>query len=110
MRLPAKLSSFGGVFRYDEPQKGRYRYFHQWDIEIYGRPSLESESEIIEMTSRLFDSLLLKGIIIDINHRGLVESYINKIFESRGSKTCCRHFARSRQDVKKVARRHPNRV
>ncbi len=83
MRLPAKLSSFGGVFRYDEPQKGRYRYFHQWDIEIYGRPSLESESEIIEMTSRLFDSLLLKDIIIDINHRGLVESYINKIFESR---------------------------
>jgi histidyl-tRNA synthetase len=82
MKLPAKLSSFGGVFRYDEPQKGRYRYFHQWDIEIYGKPTLESESEIIELTSRLFDSLLLKNIIIDINHRRLVESYINKIFGS----------------------------
>jgi len=70
------------VFRYDEPQKGRYRYFHQWDIEIYGKPTLESESEIIEFTSRLFDSLLLKNIIIDINHRNLVESYINKIFGS----------------------------
>jgi len=81
-KLPAKLSSFGGVFRYDEPQKGRYRYFHQWDIEIYGKPTLESESEIIEFTSRLFDSLLLKNIIIDINHRNLVESYINKIFGS----------------------------
>ena len=82
MKLPVKLSSFGGVFRYDEPQKGRYRYFHQWDIEIYGKPTLESESEIIELTSRLFDSLLLKNIIIDINHRRLVESYINKIFGS----------------------------
>ena len=83
MKLPAKISSFGGVFRYDEPQKGRYRYFHQWDIEIYGKPTLESEAEIIELTSRLFDSLLLKNITIDINHRNLVESYINKIFDSK---------------------------
>ncbi len=83
MKLPAKISAFGGVFRYDEPQKGRYRYFHQWDIEIYGKASLESEAEIIELTSRLFDSLLLKNITIDINHRNLVESYINKIFDSK---------------------------
>jgi len=82
MRLPAKISAFGGVFRYDEPQKGRYRYFHQWDIEIYGKPNLESEAEIIELTSRLFDSLLLKDITIDINHRNLVESFIVRIFGS----------------------------
>ena len=83
MKLPAKISAFGGVFRYDEPQKGRYRYFHQWDIEVYGKANLESESEIIEITSRLFDSLLLKDITIDINHRNLVESYINKVFDSK---------------------------
>ena len=83
MKLPAKLSAFGGVFRYDEPQKGRYRYFHQWDIEVYGKANLESEAEIIELTSRLFDSLLLKNITIDINHRNLVESFINKIFDSK---------------------------
>ncbi|MEK6866974.1 MAG: histidine--tRNA ligase, partial [Thermoproteota archaeon] len=83
MRLPAKISAFGGVFRYDEPQKGRYRYFHQWDIEIYGKPELESESEIIEFTSRLFDSLLLRNITIDINHRNLVESFINQTFDSK---------------------------
>lgn len=82
MRLPAKLSSFGGVFRYDEPQKGRYRYFHQWDIEVYAKPGIESESEIIEFTSRLFDSLLLKDITIDINHRNLVENFINTTFDS----------------------------
>jgi len=82
MRLPAKLSSFGGVFRYDEPQKGRYRYFHQWDIEVYGKPGIESEAEIIEFTSRLFDSLLLKNITIDINHRNLVEDFINATFDS----------------------------
>jgi Histidyl-tRNA synthetase len=47
------------------------------------KQNLESESEIIELTSRLFDSLLLKNITIDVNHRNLVESYINKIFDSK---------------------------
>ena len=36
LKFPAKLASFGGVWRYDEPQMGRYRYFHQWDVEIFG--------------------------------------------------------------------------
>jgi len=82
LKLPAKFASFGGVWRYDEPQKGRYRFFHQWNIEIFGKPSIESEAEVIEFTSRLFDELKLSNIIIDINHRNLVESYINKIFDS----------------------------
>jgi histidyl-tRNA synthetase len=79
LKLPAKMSSFGGVWRYDEPQKGRYRFFHQWNIEIYGKPSIESEAEVIEFTSRLFDGLGLKHIIVDINHRSLIESYIKSI-------------------------------
>src|SRR3989338_5160438 len=82
LKLPAKISSFGGVWRYDEPQKGRYRFFHQWNIEIYGKPSIESEAEVIEFTSRLFDTLGLKHIIIDINHRNLVESYIKRVFQT----------------------------
>jgi len=86
MKLPAKLSSFGGVWRYDEPQKGRYRFFHQWDIEIFGKPSLEADAEIIEFTSQFFSELgLLDNIVIDISHRKLVESYINKIFSSNDS-------------------------
>ncbi|MEK6944487.1 MAG: histidine--tRNA ligase [Thermoproteota archaeon] len=82
LKLPAKISSFGGVWRYDEPQKGRYRFFHQWNIEIYGKPSIESEAEVIEFTSRLFDVLGLKHIIVDINHRSLVESYIKSVLET----------------------------
>lgn len=104
MKLPAKISSFGGVFRYDEPQKGRYRYFHQWDIEIYGKPTLESEAEIIELTSRLFDSLLLQNITIDINHRSLVESYINKIFDSTES-TLVADILRAVDKIQKKSRR-----
>ena len=80
LRLPVKISSFGGVWRYDEPQRGRYRYFNQWNIEIFGKPSLESETEIIEFSSHLFGSLGFKNIIIDLNHRKLVESFIDKVF------------------------------
>ena len=82
LKLPAKLSSFGGVWRYDEPQKGRYRFFHQWNIEIFGNLNLDYDAEIIEFTSRFFNNLTMENIIIDINHRKLVQSYINQLFES----------------------------
>lgn len=85
LRMPAKISAFGGVWRYDEPQRGRYRYFHQWNVEIYGKQSVESEAEIIEFTSRLFDALKMQNISLDVNHRKLVQSYINKVFESNDS-------------------------
>ena len=76
LKIPAKIASFGGVWRYDEPQSGRYRFFHQWDIEIYGPNSLESDTEIIEFTSVFLNKLGLKNIIIDINSRELLEEYI----------------------------------
>jgi histidyl-tRNA synthetase len=85
MKLPSKISAFGGVWRYDEPQKGRYRFFHQWDIEIFGKENLEYDAEIIEFTSQFFSKLDLQNIVIDISHRRLVQSYINKIFESDDS-------------------------
>ncbi len=77
--LPAKISSFGGVFRYDEPQKNRYRYFHQWDIEIYGQPHPAQDAEIIEFTSRFLDSLPVSHNI-RISHREIMESYIAQHF------------------------------
>ena len=82
MKLPAKLSAFGGVWRYDEPQKGRYRFFHQWDVEIYGPSNIESDVEIIEFTSNFFSNLKLQNIIIDICDRELIESYIHQVFNS----------------------------
>ncbi|MDE1867145.1 MAG: histidine--tRNA ligase [Thaumarchaeota archaeon] len=82
MRLPAKFCTFGGVWRYDEPQKGRYRFFHQWDVEIYGEPNNESDAEIIDFTSKFFSNLKLENIVIDVCDRGLVESYVKSIFKT----------------------------
>ncbi|SHO44320.1 Histidyl-tRNA synthetase [Nitrosotalea sinensis] len=82
MRLPAKISTFGGVWRYDEPQKGRYRFFHQWDIEIYGEPNVESDAEIIDFTSKFLSSLGLENVVIDVCDRELVESYVKNVFNT----------------------------
>jgi len=82
LKLPAKISAFGGVWRYDEPQKGRYRFFHQWDIEIFGKQNTETDAEIIEFTSKFFSNLGLENIILSISHRKIVQSYISSIFES----------------------------
>ena len=76
LKIPSKIASFGGVWRYDEPQSGRYRFFHQWDIEIYGPDSLESDTEIIEFTSVFLNKLGLNKIFIDLNSRELIEEYI----------------------------------
>lgn len=87
LKIPAKIASFGGVWRYDEPQSGRYRFFHQWDIEIYGPNSLESDTEIIEFTSVFLNKLGLKNIIIDINSRELLEEYIKNNLNIAGEET-----------------------
>lgn len=75
LKMPAKLATFAGVWRYDEPQAGRYRYFHQWDVEVYGPFSQESDAEVIEFVSVFFKKLGLK-VTIDVNDRQLIEQYI----------------------------------
>lgn len=106
LKLPAKLASFGGVYRYDEPQKGRYRFFHQWNIEIFGKPSLAADAELIEFTSRLFEKLQLKNIIIDISHRKLVESYVTSLFQTDDPKIISEIF----RAMDKVQKKRPDEI
>ena len=75
LKMPAKLATFAGVWRYDEPQAGRYRYFHQWDVEVYGPFSQDSDAEVIEFVSMFFKKLGLK-VTVEVNDRQLVEQYI----------------------------------
>jgi histidyl-tRNA synthetase len=75
LRMPTKLATFAGVWRYDEPQAGRYRYFHQWDVEVYGPFSQESDAEVIEFVFMFFKKLGLQ-VEIKLNDRQLIEQYI----------------------------------
>jgi histidyl-tRNA synthetase len=76
LKLPAKLSSFGGVWRYDEPQLGRYRYFHQWDVEIFGSSNVDADAEVIDFVSSFLSKLKIDFVIL-INHRSILEEYLS---------------------------------
>lgn len=78
LKMPVKLAAFDGVWRYDEPQAGRYRYFHQWDIEIYDSFNYESDAEIIQFISVFFRKLGLGNILIELSDRQLLEEYIEE--------------------------------
>src|ERR671919_615943 len=80
LKLPVKIGSFGGVWRYDEPQAGRYRYFHQCGVEIYGPRSTVSELEVIEFMYVFLRKLGL-DIAIELNHRLLVEEFVAKTLQ-----------------------------
>ena len=75
LKMPTKLGAFAGVWRYDEPQAGRYRYFHQWDVEIYGPFNQDLDAEVIEFVYLFFKKLGLR-VEIEVNDRQLLEQYI----------------------------------
>lgn len=78
LKLPIKLCSFSSMWRYDEPQYGRYRWFYQWDAEVFGTQSVEADAEIIELTSLVLNRLGLKGCTIEVGDRRIVEEYVRR--------------------------------
>jgi len=105
LKMPVKLASFAGVWRYDEPQAERYRYFHQWDIEVYGPFSQESDAEVIEFVYTFFRTLGLKAAI-EINDRRLLEQYIRKKLDISSEEEMLEMF----RAVDKVPKRGPQAV
>ncbi len=73
---PIKISSIGGVWRYDEPQFARYRYFTQWDAEIYGVADPSADAEVIALSSDILESVGLKDHLVKISNRKLVEGFM----------------------------------
>ena len=69
-----KLWCMGPMFRYERPQKGRYRQFHQIDVEALGFPGPDVDAELILMTARLLRRLGLRGLRLNLNSLGTAES------------------------------------
>ncbi|HEU64478.1 MAG TPA: histidine--tRNA ligase [Chlamydiae bacterium] len=72
-----KLYYMGPMFRYDRPQKGRYRQHHQLGVEIIGDKSFEIDAEVIDMLVTLFKRLELKNLKLLINSIGDLETRTN---------------------------------
>ena len=65
-----KLWSMGPMYRYERPQKGRYRQFHQINMEAFGYQGPQIDLEIILMTSRIWKALKVDAIKLEINSLG----------------------------------------
>jgi len=69
---PIKLYYFGSCFRYERPQKGRFRQFWQFGCELIGAKSPEGEAEIIAMAEDSLKKLTIATAEIHINHLGII--------------------------------------
>ena len=67
---PVKLYSFGPLFRYEHPQAGRFRQFHQVDFEVFGEVSPVIDAQIIQIFYNLLMGLKFKNLIVEINSIG----------------------------------------
>lgn len=71
--LPAKFYYMIQCFRYEKPQKGRLREFHQFGIELFGAPDPITDATVISLPARLFKKVGLKNISLELNSIGCKE-------------------------------------
>ncbi|MEM1133627.1 MAG: histidine--tRNA ligase [Pseudomonadota bacterium] len=68
---PLKLATHGPLFRYERPQKGRYRQFHQIDAEIIGAAEPQADVELLVMADQLLSELgISEGVTLQLNTLG----------------------------------------
>jgi histidyl-tRNA synthetase len=69
-----KLWCIGPMFRHERPQKGRYRQFHQLDVEAVGFVGPDVDAELIALTARLWRKLGIERVRLQINSLGTAEA------------------------------------
>jgi len=73
-----RLWYMGPLFRYERPQKGRYRQFHQMGAEVFGLTGPDIDAELILLTARIWKNLGIDHLIrLEINSLGNIEARIN---------------------------------
>ncbi len=76
---PVELYAIGPCFRYDRPQKGRYRQFHQFDFEVIGLSDPSIDAQLIQLTVKVFQDLkILERLTLQVNNIGSADD--RKIF------------------------------
>jgi histidyl-tRNA synthetase len=72
---PLKVATHGPLFRYERPQKGRYRQFHQIDAEIIGAAEPQADIELLVMADQLLKELgIAEGVTLQLNTLGDADS------------------------------------
>ncbi|MDB5694935.1 MAG: histidine--tRNA ligase [Sphingomonas bacterium] len=71
---PMKLATSGPVFRYERPQKGRFRQFHQIDAEVIGAAEPAADVELLVLADQLLSELGIEGVTLQLNTLGDAET------------------------------------
>jgi len=79
--FPFKRYQIQPVWRAERPQKGRFREFYQCDVDVIGTNSLLAEVELIQLVDKVFSSLKLPKITLNINNRKLLEGVVEWLGE-----------------------------
>ncbi len=105
---PVKLYVIDSMFRHDEPQAGRYRQFHQLDVETIGDGSEAVDAELIFLSYKLLESLGLENFSVHINSIGdqnCRPQYIKALkdyFKNRSKKLCANCKNRVKDNVLRI--------
>jgi histidyl-tRNA synthetase len=75
---PMRLFSVGSLYRYDEPQYGRFREFWQANYELFGSDRPEADAEILILTNNILKKLGLKNYRFKIGHTGILRGILTK--------------------------------
>jgi histidyl-tRNA synthetase len=76
---PIKLACIGGNWRYDEPQFGRYRYFTQWDAEIFGSDDPTADAEAVALSMDILSNVGLKEFEVRISNRKVIQGFVESL-------------------------------
>lgn len=71
---PVKCWYYGPMYRYERPQAGRFREFYQFGVEVFGTEDPLADAEVISIPVNLYKLLGLKGIKVNVNTLGDIES------------------------------------
>jgi histidyl-tRNA synthetase len=75
---PFRLLCIGSLYRYDEPQQGRYREFWQSNFELMGSNKPEADAEIIILTNSLMKAVGLKNCFFKVGHVGVLRGILSQ--------------------------------
>ncbi|MES1947126.1 Histidine--tRNA ligase [Salinisphaera sp. C84B14] len=98
----------GPMFRYERPQKGRYRQFHQFGVEAFGQIGPDVDIEQIAMAARLFAALGVTGMRLQINTLGTPEERAD--YRDALHAYFSAHHERLDEDSKRRLDRNPLRI
>ena len=107
-QTPWKVYSWGPMFRHERPQKGRFRQFHQFNLEVIGSDKISEDAQCLKMLDTLFTNFGINEYAIMINFLGTSEerkaytSKLNKHLDTITDKICKTCLVRKDKNIMRV--------